>query len=461
MSRRLTVRIALSCWCLVALIAVPLGGQEPVRQGPPPEIRALVDAFLKALEGDATAWEAMAQERFSADHLTKTTPADRKALFEKIRTDFGKLTFQGARRSGPEAPLDLQVTGANGATGTISLELDSGRPPRIANINVQKGGPTEHPGAAGVPPPPIHGRMTPDELTQALDGYLSRLAADEVFSGAALVAKGDAVMFQKAYGTANRADRIPNTIGTRFNVGSINKAFTRIAIEQLVAQGLLADTDTLGKFFPEYPQAASRSATVQQLLSHTAGIADFFGPEFAQAPKDHFRSNADYFRFVSARPPLFAPGARNQYCNGCYVALGAIVERVSGMPYERYVATHVFTPAGMMQTGYPQTDAIESHVAVGYTRRTSDGQLRSNVYLHGAAGSAAGGGYSTVGDLFAYVRASRAGTLPGSEAGIAGGAPGTSAVVEAGGDWTVVVLTNLDPPAGERVGVAIMRALQR
>jgi CubicO group peptidase (beta-lactamase class C family) len=203
---------------------------------------------------------------------------------------------------------------------------------------------------------------------------------------------------------------------------------------------------------------------VQQLLNHTAGLADFFGPEFSQTSKDRFRSNADYFALVSSRPPLFAPGTRRQYCNGCYIALGAIVERVSGMPYEQYVETHIFEPAGMRSTGYPRTDAIEPDIATGYTRRAGEeeGELRSNVFAHGAAGSAAGGGYSTAGDLLAFVKAVRAGRFPEAASGamgIAGGAPGVSAGLESDDTWTVIVLSNLDPPTGERTAASIMEAL--
>jgi CubicO group peptidase (beta-lactamase class C family) len=460
MLRRTPIQVVLVTCCVFALSAFPRGQQE-VRTGPPPEIRSLVDAVLKALDGDAAAWETMAKDRFSADHLKKTSAADRKELFEKIRQDFGKVAFERATREGPDGPLQLHVKGSTGATGTISLEIDAGSPPRISNIKVAMGGQADGTGAAAVPPPPLHARMTPDELARALDGYLSTLAAADVFSGVALVAKGDALLFHQAYGFADRANKIPNTPRTRFNLGSINKTFTQVAIAQLVEQGRLAPTDTLGKFFPDYPQASSRSATVQQLLSHRAGLADFFGPDFNREPKDRFRSNADYFRFVSARTPLFAPGERNQYCNGCYIALGAIVERVSGMPYEQYVAEHIFKRADMTSTGYPHVDAIEPNVAIGYTRRTDDGQLRSNVYMHGAAGSAAGGGYSTASDLFAFVKARRQGLFPGSEKGIgiAGGAPGINAIAESNGDWTVVVLTNFDPPTGEQLGLAIMKAL--
>ncbi len=105
------------------------------------------------------------------------------------------------------------------------------------------------------------------------------------------------------------------------------------------------------------------------MFTRAYGLADFFGPEFNNAMKDRFVSNAAYFDFVSRLPPSFAPGERNQYCNGCYIALG-------------------------------------------YTRREGDGTLRSNLAMHGVTGSAAGGGYSTVLDLLTYATAVRAGPPP-------------------------------------------------
>lgn len=245
-----------------------------------------------------------------------------------------------------------------------------------------------------------------------------------------------------------------------------------------MSNGKLSYSDTLGKHLPDYPQEQSRAATIEQLLGHAAGIGDIFGETFAGTPKDRFRSNADYLRFISQQPPLFAPGTRTQYCNGCYIVLGAIIERVSGMPYEQYLAGHVFKPAGMTHTGFPHTDSIEPDIAIGYTRRTPDGHLRSNVLMRGAAGSAAGSAFATAADLLAYDNALRERRLLDEQGtsrvlrteakgtarvmggyGIAGGAPGTSAVLDSDGVWTVIALANLDPPSGEAIGTAIMRAL--
>ena len=468
----LLTRLTLASLAL-AILTAPLAAQVVRQGGPPPEIKLLVDAVVQAVNGGSVeAWEAFAQARFAPSLLQKQTPAERADRYRQITAAFGTISLGGVRREGPEAPLQLEVTGTSGA-GVITLSLDAGSPPRIASLGAKIGGPSREPTQGGPPPPPINKAMTSDEINRVLDGYFTKLAADEVFSGVALVAKNGVPVFFKAYGFADREKKVPNTIRTRFNLGSINKTFTQAAIRQLIQAGKLSPTDTIGKFFPDYPQAVTRAATVEQLLGHRAGVADFFGPQFNSAPKSQFASNADYFKFVSSLPPLFSPGERNQYCNGCYIALGAIVEKVSGMPYEKYVAENVFARAEMTSTGYPRSDRPEPDIAQGYTRRggTETSQapspkpqaLRNNITMHGVTGSAAGGGYSTALDLLTYVKAIRAGKFPGAESdmGIGGGAPGINAIVEATGEWVVIVLANLDPPAAQQVGAAIAGALAR
>ncbi len=470
-------RFILSAVVLVA--AVSLSAQQVVRQGPPPEIRALVDAVVAAVNGgSADAWESFAQARFAPSLLQKQTREQRAEQYRQIADRFGTVAINGVRRQGPDAPLELVVKGDK-SSGVIEVDVEGAAEPKIISLTASGGDQAAAVIPAGdVPLPPLDRTLASDEIDRRLDGYFTKLSTAEVFSGVALVARNGAPVFMKAYGMADREQKVANTIRTRFNIGSINKEFTQTAIRQLVRDGKLSPDDTLGKFFPEYPQLASRNATVQQLLTHRGGLADFFGAEFNKAAKDRFASNADYFRFVSSLPPNFAPGERNQYCNGCYIALGAIVEKVSGMPYEKYVAQHIFGRAEMTSTGYPRSDRAEPDIAIGYTRRggqdlktsrpqdlkTSGPQdLTNNVAMHGVTGSAAGGGYSTALDLLTYVKAVRAGRFPGNESnvGIAGGAPGTNAIVEARGEWVVIVLTNFDPPTGERIGIALADALTR
>ncbi|HEY3383728.1 MAG TPA: serine hydrolase domain-containing protein [Vicinamibacterales bacterium] len=476
---------------LTGVLMTTLGAQQappPLATGaePPAQMRERANAFFEALaSGDAGRFEKMAQENFTPEALAQRSPENRKQLVQRVASDFGKLTLASVAVD-DQNPVKMAVTGATGMEGTIELTLEPAPPYRIVKVGMRveagggrRGDPRPDPEPAG-PPPPVNGAMTTAQLSQALDGHLAKLADAGAFSGAVLVAKNGTTVYEKPFGLAERDKKVAVTPATRFNLGSINKSFTKVAIAQLMAQGKVALTDTIGKLLPDYPNEKARAATIDQLLHHRAGIADFFGPDFAKAPKSGFRSNNDYFRFVAAKPLLFEPGARMQYCNGCYIVLGAIIERVSGMPYEDYIARRVFEPAGMKSAAFLQTDRSPADMAVGYTRRGPDGpvDLHSNEQMHGAAGSAAGGAYATVADLLAFDNALRekrliddkmtawvldvdgvgGGRAMGS-LGIAGGAPGCNAVLESDGTWTVVVLENADPPAAEQLGAAIYRQL--
>ena len=446
------------------VFALLASGQQGVTGGPPPEIRSHIDALVRALNsGSSDEWEKMAQEHFSPGELKRHSAEARKQVFDNVRRDFGTISL--GRVEGPDEPLQLHIKGSTGASGVIELKLEQDAPYQINDLAVKIGGADRDKSQSSVASPPVSGNMSNEQLAGTLDAYFGKLVANDMFSGNVLVAKDGKAVYEKSYGFADRANKVPNNSATRFNLGSINKTFTKAAIQQLIARGKLSLTDTVGKLLPDYPQETTRAATVDQLLRHTAGVADFFGEEFSRAAKDRFRSNADYYKFVSSLKPLFAPGAHNQYCNGCYIVLGAIIERVSGIPYEKYVEENIFKPAGMAAAGPLQTDGIIPNVAMGYTKQTGDGQLRSNVLMHGASGCAAGGGYATAADLLTYAEALRRGRVPdvapSNGIGIAGGAPGINSALEQNGPWTVIVLTNLDPPAGEDIGRSLARALYR
>ena len=437
-------------------------GQQVVTSGPPPEIRSHIRALVEALNGDSSNnWETMAKEHFTPTELTRHSVEERKQLFDNIHRDFGTISL--GMVEGPDEPLRLHIKGSTGATGVIELRLERAAPFRIDSVGVKIGEADREKPRGNIDSPPVNGNMSNEQLADALDSYFGKLVARDIFSGNVLVAKDGKTVYQRSYGFADRANKIPNDSLTRFNLGSINKTFTQVAIQQLVARGKLSLTDTVGKLLPDYPQESTRSATVDQLLHHTAGVADFFGEEFSSIAKDRFRSNADYYKFVSQLKPLFAPGARKRYCNGCYIVLGAIVERISGTSYEQYVQQNIFKPAGMVATGPLQTDDINSNVAIGYTQRNGDGHLRSNVLMHGASGCAAGGGYATAADLLSYAAAVLHGGIPDVAPqrgfGIAGGALGINSDLEQNGPWTVIVLSNLDPPVAEDIGSLLARAL--
>jgi CubicO group peptidase (beta-lactamase class C family) len=445
-----------------------------------PSSRARAEAYFAALaSGDPDQFEAMVQTQGTEALLKRRTPEDRRAMVQRIRDDFGALTLVSI-----EQPDDTRVTmtvrGATGMEGRLEFETEPTPPYRIGAVSIRAGtGAGTPPAAPGVPISPA---MSDAELSKALDAHVTSLAGADAFAGVVLLARDGTQVFAKAYGQANRETKQAAAVTTRFNVGSIGKMFTKTAVAQLVAQGKLKKTDTIGQWLPDYPNAEARVATVDQLLEHQAGIADFFGPKFDELPKAQFRSNDDYYRFVAPQALLFAPGAKRQYCNGCYVVLGAIVARVSGMPYEDYVAMHVFGPAGMKGAGFFQADRLPADVAIGYTRRSprSPGTLIANLDTHGMAGSGAGGVYASAADLLAFDSALREGRLldrastawvlgsdvpPQGRArgdlGIAGGAPGINAALESDGTWTVAVLANLDPPSAETLARGIRQGLER
>ncbi len=327
-------------------------------------------------------------------------------------------------------------------------------------------------------PPPVRATMDDGEIGAAMEAWLGGLAGQRGFSGAVLLARDGREIYVGGFGPTDIASGAAIDADTRFPLASIGKAFTHVAIAQLVQQGRLSLQSTLGELIPDYPNSVSGAATIEQLLNHRAGVADIFGPAFRALPKEQLASNHDYFLLVSAQPALFAPGAREEYCNGCYVVLGEIVARISGQSYEDYVAEHVFAAAGMTRSGFWRRDQLPSNAA-SFTGRPQgpDGPLVDVSRFHGVAGSAAGNCYSTVRDLLAFdaalrehrllspeltaqvLRASPQTGRSNARIGFAGGGPGVSTLLNGNGAWTLIVLANREPPIAEAIGQAVFPLL--
>lgn len=298
--------------------------------------------------------------------------------------------------------------------------------------------------------------LEPAELSRRVVLAVDSLAKAGEFSGVVMIARGNDIVLQRAWGMADRERGIPNDVNTSFNIGSINKAFTAIAIRQLVNQGKLHLDSSLATYWPEFAnREAAKQATIQQLLRHRSGImGDIFSapPGKTRADLTH---NRDFVPLFESNPLAFAPGTEQRYSNAGYVVLGELVTRLSGEDYYEYVKRHIYEPAGMRHTMHHPANALPPNVARGYTRR-ENGEWRPNTGMLPGRGSAAGGGYSTAGDLIAFVRALRESRIAaGGPAGIgaAGGAPGINAVVEGAlpGGYDLVVMANVDPPAAERI----------
>ncbi len=299
------------------------------------------------------------------------------------------------------------------------------------------------------------------EFVQRLTISLDSLAKAGQFSGVAVVAKNGVPVFQRAYGMADRERGVANNPETAFNLGSINKIFTQIAILQLRAAGKLDLDSTLATYWPDYPnREVARKITIRQLMRHTSGIGgNIFDPPVGGKRND-IRTLKDYLPLFVNQPLAFEPGTRNAYSNAGYVVLGLVIERLSADDYYTYVREHIFKPARMTRTGSFVVDSLPPNTAIGYTRGDEDAPtttpLRPNSQDLPGRGSSAGGGYSTAQDLVKFVQALREQRIPNglpAGLGIAGGSGGMNAIVEGGlpGGYDLIVLANLDPPAAERV----------
>lgn len=423
---------------------------------------------------------------FIAAHYSETvlngqTPAERVKRALAFRADIGGSNE--VVRVERSTPTEIEIL-CNEKDGLeflkVSFAIDPQKPELIAMARFE----TMPPPADLLPPLPL------PELAKDIDKRLMPLAAAGDFSGVVLLAKDGKPMFEKPYGYANREEKLPNTLDTRFRLGSQNKMFTSVAIAQLVEQGKLAYTDTVAKVLPDYPnQEVAKKITVHHLLTHSSGLGDIFGEAFDKT-KDNLHTVRDYLSLFVNDPLAFEPGAKFEYSNAGFIVLGLIIEKISGQDYYEYVRSHIYEPAGMTTAGStPRTDKTP-HIALGYTRYDPSG---ADVPLHPNAdtlpwrGMSAGGGEATAHDMLAFANALTSNKLVGPAltqkittgviatgrgretlygygffdsveggqriVGHGGGAPGmnTDLLIYWNAGVTLIVLTNLDPPIAQRV----------
>ena len=305
---------------------------------------------------------------------------------------------------------------------------------------------------------------------QISEARVDSLANAQQFSGVILVAKNGTPLVERAYGMADREAGRANDLETSFNIGSINKLFTQVAIRQLADAGKLNLDSTLARAWPDYPnQDIARKVTIRQILTMQSGIQGNIFAAPAGKTRHDVVSLQDYFELFKNEPLQFEPGSKQQYSNAGYIVLGLLIEKLSGENYYEYIRRHIYEPAGMTQTGSWRVDRWPANTAIGYTRGGQDAPpttpLQRNTDFLPGKGSSAGGGYSTAHDLLRLMNALRthkiASAPEAGNVGVAGGAPGLNAAVEGDlpGGYDVIVLANLDPPAAERVARLIRSAL--
>jgi CubicO group peptidase (beta-lactamase class C family) len=483
----------------LALAAAPAPAQAPQSAVPAaaPEFPATpigetARAFIEAMNGGDAARRAAWAENLPTSGQWGQPLEKHRAFLDLLWAQSGGFEVRELQADGDPVRMTVRAR-SDGAWARLYMGFDdaTGKPLGVGLYRIPD------PDRAGRPWP--EGAVSREEVVRQIALHVQDRVDEDRFSGVVLVAKGDSVVFHRAYGLAERSFGVPNRPDTKFNLGSMNKMFTAIAIAQLVEAGKLKFTDTLANVLPEYPnRELARRITLHHLLTHTSGLGgDIFVPELWRE-RSKYRKPSDYFPLFAGEAPRFEPGTRWDYSNAGFVVLGAVVEKVSGQSYFDYVREHVYRPAGMTDTDAYELTRVVPNLAVGYAFFDDDpmqrNERRNNWDFLPFQGSPAGGGYSTAMDLFRFSRALRAHRLlsPEMTEVVTGGKvveregspvrygygfearpyAGKEARGHSGGgsnsginsdlevlwdsDWTVVAMGNYDAPAAQSLAREIL-----
>ena len=391
---------------LLCLLFVPLNSltaqSEP--DGPIPDTPAgrQLNGWLRVFaSGNQDDFVRFIAEHYSKSLLDQDTAIDHAGREARTYLDARSFDVRSIEKTSAQEITVLAQAALTGLWFRLTMKVEAQSPYAITEYTRQR----IHPPAGS------RRQLNERELVKEIDAFMNKLAAVDAFSGTLLVAKDGKPIYKTVHGMASKAYNVPNRIDTKLNLASIGKTFTAIAVLQLVEQGKLSLTDTVGKILPDYPNKhVATKVTIHHLLSHTSGMGDIHGPRYA-ARISSLRQVRDYLPLFVADPLSFEPGARMQYSNAGYILLGAIIEKVTGENFFDYVRNRIFKPAGMAATDYYETDLDIPNLATGYTNWLEKGedyqefhlgQRRNTLHYGGIKGNPQGGPFSTVEDLLRF-----------------------------------------------------------
>ncbi len=242
---------------------------------------------------------------------------------------------------------------------------------------------------------------------QSFEDAIDAIARDSGFSGVVRVDTPDGIELAKAYGLADQAHAIPNTVDTRFGIASGMKTLTALTVVSLMVDGTIDLTTTARSVLGADLPLIDDGVTVEHLLAHQSGIGDYLDEgamgdisDYAMpVPVHELATTEQYLAVLGGHPTAFPPGERFAYCNGGYVVLALIAERASGVPFHDLVRQRVCRPAGMSHTDFLRSDELPGDAALGYLSNDSP---RTNVLHLPVVGGGDGGVYSTVADCRSF-----------------------------------------------------------
>jgi CubicO group peptidase (beta-lactamase class C family) len=321
------------------------------------------------------------------------------------------LEIVGLQEAVPNEATLLLKTKFTGSWQALHVIVDPNPPHKVVGIGRRQ------------PKPPTDAsakKLDDKEIGRELEAFVRKLATADLFSGTVLLARNGVVVYKGAYGIANKDFNAPNRIDTKFNLGSMNKMFTSVAIAQLVETGKLSFDDPLSKFIPDFPNAdAAKKIQIKHLLSHTAGLGGYFSERYDNLSREKLRTVDDMMKLVrqDEKELRFEPGSRWAYSNTGMLVLGKVIEVVSGQSYFDYVRENIYKPAGMTNTDAYELDLVNPNLAVGYHKQFTESGIEwsNNIFSHVLRGGPQGGGYSTVEDLLKFDQGLRSGKLINAE----------------------------------------------
>ena len=254
------------------------------------------------------------------------------------------------------------------------------------------------------------------EAASATAAIAQRLSVADDFAGSLIIQQGSKRLLARSWDESDRATSAPITLDTPMFLASAGKMFTAVAVLQLVDAGKIDLDAPFGRYLTDYPNPEMAKVTVRQLLTHRGGTGDIGILERGDAAnRASVRTIDDMIRLNGKRAPDFPPGTKEDYSNYGFILLGAVIEKVTRASYYDYVQEHVFKPARMTASGFPDKDHLHG-VAVGYTTfYGAESKQTSNLSVLPWRGASAGGGVASANDMLRFFDAMRSGKLPSAK----------------------------------------------
>jgi len=406
---------AVSAAFLAAVLVIPTYAQQPGERGYVDESvmpDGAIGERIQSLIATLNAGDPERLERFFEAEVTARfrdfAPMDaHQQAFGQTRRRWGAVTFHSIRTYDPPRADEtvVVVNDSNfGAWRALTLQFDENDGHRISSVGFND---------ARTPTNVVEEELRAEDLLDQIERLVTRSCEVDVFSGTVVVASGNEVLYSHACGEASKRFHVANNLQTKFNLGSMNKMFTSVAVMQLVERGVISVEDPISKYVDEtwLPAEMTERITVHHLLSHTSGLGSYFNDTYWESSRDLFRALDDYKPLIQGEELAFDPGTSWGYSNSGMFLLGVVIESATGEDYFEYIRENIYEPAGMVNSDSYEMDNPVENLAIGYDPNDSEWGYENNLYKHVIKGGPAGGGFSTVEDLHRFALALQGGTL--------------------------------------------------